>query len=88
MGRVHCGYPPLKLLIELDSRRHHSAKLDLDADRERDNRLLVLGWRVLRFTWDDITNRPDWVTGLLLRALRASGVGKRQLLALSVPSSW
>ena len=33
IGRVDFAYPAVNLLVELDGRRHHSAKLDLEADR-------------------------------------------------------
>ena len=39
IGRVDVAYPPARLLIELDSRRHHSSKLDVEADAARDRRL-------------------------------------------------
>ena len=34
IGRVDVAYPPARLLIELDSRRHHSSKLDGEADAD------------------------------------------------------
>ena len=27
------------------------------------------GWRVLRFTWDDVMLRPEWVREVLVRAV-------------------
>jgi very-short-patch-repair endonuclease len=30
-------------------------------DRERDVALTVAGWRVMRFTWAQITGRQRWV---------------------------
>ncbi len=70
IGRVDFAYPEVKVVIELDSRRHHSAKLDQQADRARDDRLRAAGWRVLRITWDDLVARPDAVVALVRRALR------------------
>lgn len=59
IGRVDFAYPALGLLLELDSRRHHSALLDREADRLRDRRLLAAGWRrVERFTWLEVVGRP------------------------------
>jgi hypothetical protein len=69
IGRVDVAYPPARVLIELDSRRHHSSKLDREADDERDRRLRRAGWRVVRFTWDDLVVRPDWVVAELRRVL-------------------
>ncbi|MDQ3641069.1 MAG: type IV toxin-antitoxin system AbiEi family antitoxin domain-containing protein [Actinomycetota bacterium] len=65
VGRVDFAYPQTSLLIELDSRRHHTAKLDVEADRLRDDRLRAAGWTVERFGWSDIS-APDRVL-LLLR---------------------
>jgi hypothetical protein len=69
IGRVDVAYPPIRLLIELDSRRHHSSKLDREADEARDRKLRRAGWRVLRFTWNDLVARPEWVVAELRRAL-------------------
>ena len=67
-GRVDYAYPALRLLIELDSRRHHTAKLDFEADRARDNRRVAARWRPIRFTWEMVTTRPDDVEDVLRRA--------------------
>jgi len=60
IGRVDFAYPQLGLLIELDGRRHHSALLDREADRQRDERLLAGGWRaVARLGWTEVVERPE-----------------------------
>ncbi len=56
IGRVDFAYPEVKLLIELDSYRFHSSKLDQEADAARDRRLRVAGWRVERFGWSDVSH--------------------------------
>jgi hypothetical protein len=68
VGRVDFAYPELGLLIEVDGRRYHTAKLDLEADRIRDNRLMAARWRVLRISWKQLVSRPDEVVGLLRRS--------------------
>ena len=68
MGRVDFAYPDLRLLIELDSRRHHMSKLDFEADRDRDTRRVATGWRPLRFTWDQVTRRQAEVVDVLCRS--------------------
>ena len=65
IGRVDFAYRKSRVVIELDSRRHHTAKSDADADAVRDARLRAAGWRVVRFGWSDIT-APDRVIALLL----------------------
>jgi len=72
IGRVDVSYPPARLLIELDSRRHHSSKLDIEADAARDRRLTRAGWQVVRFTWTDLVERPGWVVTELRRLLESA----------------
>ena len=72
IGRVDVSYPPVRLLIELDSHRHHSAKLDLEADEARDRRLTRAGWRVVRFTWADRVERPGWVVSEIRQLLESA----------------
>jgi len=70
VGRVDYVYRAPRAVIELDSRRHHSALLDLEADRRRDNRFGAMGLRVFRITWLQLTRRPDEVVALLRAVLR------------------
>lgn len=72
IGRVDFAYPEARLVVELDGRRHHTGMLDREADRARDNRLVAAGWRVVRFTWSDITAHADRVVALLGRLLGPS----------------
>src|SRR5206468_2837813 len=68
-GRVDFVWPDSGLVVEVDGRRWHTAKLDMDADRRRDQRLVAGGYRVIRVTWDDMVDRPDETAGILCRAL-------------------
>lgn len=56
--RMDFAYPQLRLGIELDGYAFHFGKRVWQHDLERQNYLLRLGWRLLRFTWDDVTRRP------------------------------
>ncbi len=60
-GRVDVAYPCRRLLIEGDGRRWHTNPASTKADRSRDNEAAALGWRALRFGWDDLLPRPDRV---------------------------
>jgi hypothetical protein len=71
VGRVEFAYRDAKVLIEVDSRLHHTSLLDLESDRTRDNRLMAAGWRVLRITWEMLTERPHEVVAYALRAAAA-----------------
>ncbi len=75
-GAVDAAYPDHKLLIEADSRRHHTRVRDFEVDRERDNLAMLAGWRVLRFTWADLTKRPEWVVACVRQALAATCGGR------------
>jgi very-short-patch-repair endonuclease len=69
-GRVDFAYPAARLVVEIDSRRHHQQLLDREADRGRDHRLVAGGWRAVRITSDDLSSRPAYVTGLLRELVR------------------
>ncbi len=58
IARVDLAYPKKKLAIELDSIRWHHNLDSFVADPRRKNALLLEGWRVLTFTWDDFSTRP------------------------------
>jgi hypothetical protein len=45
---------PQRLIAELDGRAYHA---DFEQDRDRDAGLLTAGFRVIRITWDRLTNR-------------------------------
>ena len=65
------AYPDRRVCIEADSEAFH---LDLDAfrrDRRRQNALVLAGWTVLRFTWDDLRHRP----GVIATQVRAAASG-------------
>jgi hypothetical protein len=69
VGRVDFAYRDARLLIEADSRLHHSSLTDFEADRARDNRLIAAGWRLLRVTWTMLTEEPERFARLVRTAL-------------------
>ena len=73
--RFDAVYPLSRLAIEWDSRRWHEIREAFASDRERDRQAMLHGWKVLRFTWVDLTRSPDEVVGTVLRLLTpGSGV--------------
>lgn len=60
-ARVDFLYRLLRLIIEIDSDRHHSAELDREADVRRDAALRAAGFRVLRISEEDLCQRPHLV---------------------------
>ena len=67
--RFDLAYPIGRLAIEWDSRRWHTQVQAFARDRERDRMAVLHGWRVLRFTWEDLTERPYEVVETVRRAL-------------------
>jgi Protein of unknown function (DUF559) len=72
IGRVEFVYLDARVLIEIDSRVHHSERLDFESDRERDNRFAAEGYRVLRITYEMMTKQPLKVERVIRRALRTA----------------
>jgi very-short-patch-repair endonuclease len=68
-GRVDFAYPEAKLIIEGDSRKWHMLMGSFETDRHRDNQAQLAGWRILRFTWKDITEDPLMVAASVRAAL-------------------
>jgi Protein of unknown function (DUF559)/Transcriptional regulator, AbiEi antitoxin len=62
-------WPQAALIVELDGRGSHDTRRAFQEDRDRDSMLVAAGFRVLRFTWWDVTSRPGVVVGRLRRAL-------------------
>ncbi|MGI8579869.1 MAG: DUF559 domain-containing protein [Solirubrobacteraceae bacterium] len=61
-------WPDGRLIVETDGYETHGTRPAFERDRERDRTLVVEGWRVVRFTWRQVTRRPDEVVDTL-RAL-------------------
>lgn len=74
VARLDFAYPSIRLAIEVDGYRWHSGLESWKADLRRDNRLKLMGWTVLRFTWDDINARPELVARDIRDALELSSL--------------
>lgn len=70
--RIDFAYPDHMLAIEADGWAYHSDRVAWSADQVRANVLTVRGWRVLRFTLYDVTQRPAWVIDSIAQALAAT----------------
>ncbi len=53
------------LIAEVDGWGSHGGRAAFEADRSRDNRLRVLGFKVVRFTWHQVTRPSDEVGGTI-----------------------
>jgi hypothetical protein len=63
------AWPEHRLALECDSTAFHMSMEQFHRDRERQNRLVLLGWTVLRYTYRDASEQPAWLAGQVLRAL-------------------
>lgn len=75
VAEVDLAYPDLKIAIELDGGIHLQRDVR-ERDLPRQNDLILLGWTVLRFTWDRLRHTPDGVISEI-RAARSVALAKR-----------
>lgn len=68
LAEIDLAYPELRIAIELDGSVHRERAV-FEKDRPRQNRIVLEGWIILRFTWADVTERPDEVIAAVRRAL-------------------
>lgn len=66
--RMDFAWPASRLAVEIDGAATHAGADALGRDLRRQNRLVVAGWLVLRFTWSDVAIYPDQVAEVLLEA--------------------
>jgi very-short-patch-repair endonuclease len=59
-------------VIELDGGDSHVRKDVFEEDSARQNELILQGWTILRFTWDDVTKRPGYVAATIRQMLEIS----------------
>jgi hypothetical protein len=67
-------WPEQRVIVETDGWATHGRRRRVfESDRQRDVQLTVEGWTVLRFTWRQLTERPDWVAAQVWSVLRRAG---------------
>jgi very-short-patch-repair endonuclease len=71
LAEVDFAYPEIKLAIEVDGFGVHGTPRAMAKDFVRQNGLVPYGWRVLRFTWRQVTREPGMVAGTIRSALQA-----------------
>jgi Protein of unknown function (DUF559) len=69
VARLDLAWPSRRLALEADGAEPHQRPEALYRDRIRQNALVTLGWRVLRFTWDDALHQPAWIIDQVRRYL-------------------
>lgn len=55
------AFPAQRVDVEVDGWASHAKRAQFERDRERDAELAAVGWHVMRFTWRQVTRRPEWV---------------------------
>lgn len=68
-----------RVVVELDSRRHHLNPAAFERDRRRDAELAASGYRVVRFTWRQVVGEPGRVADVLTRMLRTPGARRTRV---------
>lgn len=68
-GRVDMAWPDRRVVVEFDGDGHRDRRVFVD-DVRRQNRLVMAGWTILRFTSADVLGRPDAVVAAVRAALR------------------
>ena len=59
----------LRIVIEADSFAWHGDRAALRRDARRYDQLVVDGWIVLRFSWEDVMFDPEWVRSVMVAAV-------------------
>lgn len=67
--RLDAFYDDQRLVAEVGGHATHSSRRQRQADAERRARLVAMGLRVVDFTYEDVTERPDHVTSTLASLL-------------------
>ena len=62
---IDAVWPERKLAVELDGYASHHDKPTFQRDREKGNALTRAGWRLLRYTYDDVVRNPARVVAEL-----------------------
>jgi very-short-patch-repair endonuclease len=67
--RIDFAWPVERVGLEADGRRSHTGREAFEYGLRRGNALTLLGWRMIHVSWQDLKNRPEYVTGLVRDAL-------------------
>lgn len=65
VARADFAWESRQLIVEVDGHGFHSSREQRASDAARQNRLTRLGWRVLRFTTDQIATDPSGVIEMI-----------------------
>jgi very-short-patch-repair endonuclease len=69
LGRPDLVDERLRLVVEAESFEFHGKRKQLERDCARYNILVLAGWRVLRFSWEQVMFKPGYVRECLEAAV-------------------
>jgi very-short-patch-repair endonuclease len=70
------AWPEQRFVVETDGYRYHSSPQARRRDNRRDRELTALGWRPVRFTYEEIAFEPREVAQELVRLLRQPALSR------------
>lgn len=77
VAEVDLAYPELRIAIELDGAVHFEPAVR-EADLRKQNDLQLVGWTVLRFSWERLMRSPERVVAEVRAARRAALLADRR----------
>jgi very-short-patch-repair endonuclease len=75
------AWPDQRLVVETDGYRYHSSRHAKRRDNRRDRQLTALGWRPVRFTYEEIAFEPAEVAKELVGLLSRDHHGRQTALS-------
>ena len=75
LAEVDLAYPHLRIAIELDGGVHRERHV-FEADRPRQNGIVLDGWIVLRFTWNALVKDPEGIVATVRAAVDLARSGR------------
>jgi very-short-patch-repair endonuclease/predicted transcriptional regulator of viral defense system len=74
---VDCLFRAARLIVEIDGFTYHSSPAAVERDHDRDQRLFLAGYDVIRFTWRQLDQQPDRVLAKVAGALARAEARRR-----------
>jgi very-short-patch-repair endonuclease len=65
VARVDLLWDDARLVVELDGHADHATRRRRQADAERSARLGLVGWHTVRFTYEDVVERPGHLVAMI-----------------------
>jgi very-short-patch-repair endonuclease len=68
-ARIDLADPLRRIALEADGFAHHGTRAALTRDCRRHSNLTLLGWRLIRYSWEDVMFDRDWILESVERAI-------------------